>query len=959
MGGERPNSFVLAALSLVLAVPWLIASPRPGQGTEPAPTAAAPRQVIAGIPRSWPPQYSLDPAGRPTGFAIDIMDRIAARAGIRVSYRVFDNFAAVGEAMQAGLIDLIPNSGMTAERRAEFLFSAPVKTFAVSVFVREDTIDIIAPENLAGRRVAVVEYNVGRNLMKGRPDIDLVVHRDAATALFELLSGRVDAMVFPQPVMWKLAREAGVERRIKMAGAPLIEIKRGIRLRKNEDELMAAINAAMEGFVGSPDYQAIYVKWYGQPRSFWTAARVAWTMGGVLALFLVTLLGWRHYSVVSLSTKLKAEIGDRNIAERALRESEERLTEAQRLARIGNWERLVDHDRYIWSDEMFRIFGYRPGEIEPTLELLMEHFHPDDREPVIKRYQQALEAGEDSFDNELRIIRSDGSQRVLLSHVVLQRDDQGHPIRFVGTTQDISERKQAEEARLESEQRFRAITEGSPAALVITRRNDGTILFANPKAGQVLGVPADDLPGSKIQEYFWYPEEREDRVRPLNGDRFIETAPLEMRRADGQRISTIHSLQTIRYQNNDAVLGAFHDVTERLQMEEQLRHAQKMEAVGQLTGGVAHDFNNMLQIITTNLAFLAEDIHGNPQQMEMIKTAQTATERGSQVTHGLLAFTRQQALLPEPLDIESFVSDTVRLLRPTLGETIAIETRIDQPIPRPLADRGHLQNALVNLAVNARDAMPNGGTLRLGVNAGQPSGRPPADEAAPGLDDYVVITVSDDGCGIPADVIERTTDPFFTTKGMADHSGLGLSMVLGFVRQSGGRLEIESEVGQGTTLRLYLPCAAADAAAADVVASETPATGHERILVVEDDAAVRQALSTMLQRLGYAVAAAKDGPEALKMLERQAHDLVVTDLIMPGGLRGGDLAARAREQQPEIRVVFISGYAEAISTMAGTLHDGDEVLGKPFSTAEMAAAIRRALDHWPHSPHSSWRRSLS
>ncbi len=369
-----------------------------------------------------------------------------------------------------------------------------------------------------------------------------------------------------------------------------------------------------------------------------------------------------------------------------------------------------------------------------------------------------------------------------------------------------------------------------------------------------------------------------------------------------------------------------------------------MEAVGQLTGGVAHDFNNLLQIITTNLAFLAEDLRGNPEHLEMLEAAQMAAERGSQVTHGLLAFTRQQALLPEAIDIETFVADTVKLLKPALGETIAIEIRIAAALPPPLADRGHLQNALINLAVNARDAMSDGGTLLIEVSADQPAAVSPSDDAAPAPEGYVLIAVTDDGCGIPAEDLERATEPFFTTKGMANHSGLGLSMVLGFARQSGGHLEIESEIGRGTAVKLYLP-GARQKMTATSGAAEAPAGGHECVLLVEDDAAVRQSLSMMLQRLGYVVRAAANGRAALEILENEAFDLLITDLIMPGGLGGSDLAARAREQHPDIHVIFISGYSDAVGSMIDTLQDGDQVLGKPFGAGDLAAAVRRALEH--------------
>ncbi len=240
-----------------------------------------PREVIAGVPESWPPQYDVDEDGRPVGFAIDVMDAVTALAGIRVTYRVFPNFAEAGRAMDSGTVDIIPNSGITPDRVAAFAFTAPVETFVVSIFVRDDTQDIGGLADLVGRRVAVVERNIGEKLLKDRTDIQAVVHPDIRTALFDLLSGHADAIIFPQPVLLHMARKVGLEERIKVVGAPLIELKRGIRLHKYDTELLAVLNAAVERFVRSPAYRRIYVKWYGTPKSFWTASRVAWAMGGI------------------------------------------------------------------------------------------------------------------------------------------------------------------------------------------------------------------------------------------------------------------------------------------------------------------------------------------------------------------------------------------------------------------------------------------------------------------------------------------------------------------------------------------------------------------------------------------------------------------------------------------------------------------------------------------------------
>jgi ABC-type amino acid transport substrate-binding protein len=259
----------------------VVGSASPGNG---APRES--REVIAGVPKLWPPQYGLDDGGNPTGFAIDVMNEIAARAGLRVSYRVMDSFAEVSEAMNDGRIDLIPNSGITPERAARHAFTAPVETFVVSIFVRDDTLGIRTADELRGRKVGVVEFNVGQRLMRDRDDLELVVYRDAETALFSLVAGHVDAVVYPRPVFLNLARQVGIDDRIAAVGAPLKEIKRGIRVQQGEAELLAALNRAVSDFVGTPAYQAIYLKWYGAAQPFWTVPRVIWAMSAFAVLVL-------------------------------------------------------------------------------------------------------------------------------------------------------------------------------------------------------------------------------------------------------------------------------------------------------------------------------------------------------------------------------------------------------------------------------------------------------------------------------------------------------------------------------------------------------------------------------------------------------------------------------------------------------------------------------------------------
>ena len=387
------------------------------------------------------------------------------------------------------------------------------------------------------------------------------------------------------------------------------------------------------------------------------------------------------------------------------------------------------------------------------------------------------------------------------------------------------------------------------------------------------------------------------------------------------------------------------DITERKATEEKLRQSQKLEAIGQLTGGVAHDFNNLLSIILGNLELLNERLTDNDNLRPLAKVAMRATLRGADLTQRLLAYARRQPLQPRRTDVNQLVGNVAEILTRTLGETIHLETQLDANLWATQIDPGQLESALINLAVNARDAMTQGGSLTIETSNTEIDGRPTAtsDEVAPGQ--YVLIAVTDTGCGMGPGVIERAFEPFFTTKETGKGSGLGLSMVYGFVRQSGGYVKIYSEVGRGTTIKLYLPRAAgSDQAVQAPRANEDMPTGNgERILIVEDNPAVQSLVVHMVQTLGYEATAAPDGPSALELLESCPFDLLLTDVILPRGVGGPTLAREAKKRCPGLRAIYMSGYTQSALLRDNALEPDAILISKPFRKAELARRLREAL----------------
>jgi signal transduction histidine kinase/CheY-like chemotaxis protein len=394
--------------------------------------------------------------------------------------------------------------------------------------------------------------------------------------------------------------------------------------------------------------------------------------------------------------------------------------------------------------------------------------------------------------------------------------------------------------------------------------------------------------------------------------------------------------------NAEAMVKRFQEIEAT---ESQVRQAQKMEAIGQLTGGVAHDFNNILTVITGTIEILDDAVKDRPYLAQITNLMGSAAARGADLTRHLLAFARRQPLQPRSVDVNALVVEALRLLRPTLGEQIEIESMLAHDAAPALIDPGQLSTAILNLALNARDAMPNGGKLVLETRNVVLDENYAAmnSEVSPG--NYVMIAVSDTGTGIPASLLEKVFDPFYTTKDVGKGSGLGLSMVYGFVKQSHGHVRIYSEEGHGTTVRLYLPQAAdvAEALPADAGLSEL-ARGDETILIAEDDALVRQYVVTQISRLGYDTLAASNAAEALAIIDGPERiDLLFTDVIMPGGMNGRQLATEAVKRRPQLKVLYTSGYTENAIVHHGQLDAGVLLLPKPYLSSELARMIRNAL----------------
>jgi two-component system CheB/CheR fusion protein len=515
---------------------------------------------------------------------------------------------------------------------------------------------------------------------------------------------------------------------------------------------------------------------------------------------------------------------------------------------------------------------------------------------------------------------------------------------------ECSGRAAAERELKESESRYRAIFETAVDAIIVSDQH-GIIQEFSRAAEAMTGYRAAELIGQNMRVLL-PPAMRQEPERYTA--RYLWTIKeLEVCRKDGSVFPAHLSIAEWWAGGHRHFTGILRDLSaqhheqvERTKLEAQLHQAQKMEAIGNLTGGMAHDFNNMLGVIIGNIDLL-RDLKGQDSDIdELTREALDAAFRGADLTRRLLAFARQQPLRPQHVDVNELVSGITRLLRRTIGEDVEISLDLAAELWPVVVDPAQLEASLTNLATNARDAMADGGRLMI-VTANRTLDADYAAqhaEVVPG--GYVMLEVSDTGCGMTPEVMHRIFEPFFTTKSRDKGTGLGLSMVFGFIKQSGGHIGVYSEPGIGTTFRLFLPRMAADVPRVEESVATPLLHGRgESVLVVEDNAALRRVVTRQLGELGYRVLAAENAAAGLELLDRQSIDLLLTDIVMPGGINGRELARRARQRWPEIKIVFTSGFSEArLNGDAGPLAACTPLLSKPYRKEDLASAAREALD---------------
>ncbi|MBW4481064.1 MAG: PAS domain S-box protein [Tildeniella torsiva UHER 1998/13D] len=630
---------------------------------------------------------------------------------------------------------------------------------------------------------------------------------------------------------------------------------------------------------------------------------------------------------------------------RELQQANQQLHESRALARIGGrlgrlggWAADIGRNQVYWSEEIFHILEWESNDA-PSLENALDLYPPEHRQRVSAAIATCAQAGT-PFDLDVELYTATGRRFWARAMGEAERNAKGDIVRVIGAFQDISAQKQAESALERFATRLRTTLESMTDAFYLLD-DQWRFTYLNAEAERVLRRSSGELIGQVVWETFPGAQESQLYSEYHRAVRDNQSRHFEM------YYEPLHEWFDVNaYPSSDGLAVYFRVISDRIALEDRLRQAQRLESLGQLTGGVAHDFNNLLTVIMGNAELLAETLTPDSALRPLAEMVSSAAQRGAELTQRLLAFARRQALDPKPVDVNQLIATMTGLLCRTLGEHIKVVRLPADGLWPALVDAAQLESALLNLCINARDAMAQGGELTLETSnvyldqdyADQHG------EAQPGQ--YVLLAVSDNGVGIAPEHLSRVFEPFFTTKEAGKGTGLGLSMVYGFAKQSNGHIAIYSELGHGTTIRLYLPrYFGTQEDVPENVVMTASASGQEKILLVEDDDLVRSYVQNQLEQLGYRVTVANSGPIALEIIQQQAEiDLLFTDVIMPGGMSGRELADAARRLRPDLKILYTSGYSEQAIVHHGRLDPGVKLLSKPYRRADLAQKIRDVLD---------------
>jgi two-component system cell cycle sensor histidine kinase/response regulator CckA len=923
---------------------------------------AAPRTLRSASELDYPPFALTGPDGGAAGFSVDLLRAVTMVVGLRVHFDV-GPWQEIKEKLAEGQLDVLPLVSHSTERESMFAFTAPYLRMHGTIFVRKGEKSIRGKADLKDKEVMVMrgdtahEYADKENLTS-----KLVLTNTFEEAMRRLSAGKHDAVIIQQLVGLQLIKKLGItnlinvsaidEKSLKPVDKPLtgFEQKFCIAVRHGDSELLALLNEGLAIAIANGTYDALYNKWFSPilpepPVPFSLVMRyLLLTLGPILFLLAIAGLWYLKREVKRKTLSLQQEIVERRQAEESLRESEAIFSAFLEHSPVY----VFFKDRNIRSIRLSRNYEQMLGmPLNQMIGKTMDELFPSDlSKRMIADDLRVLNEG-----RAVDVVEAFGGRIYETTKFPVLMD--GKPFVMAGFTVDITERKRMEDALRESEKNFRIIVENVNDAIYIYDLN-GNILDVNENACRMLGYGRDQLVGASLA-MIENPENA--RSFPERLERMLSVGAIvfdgEHVRSDGTIVPVEVSAKVVAREGNGVVHSFVRNIRERRQAEEekeklqsQLSQAQKMESVGRLAGGVAHDFNNKLGIIIGNVEMAMMDADPDGPIRQELEEVMKAAQQSAVLVRQLLGFARKQTVSPKVLNLNETVSGMLTMLRRLIGENIDLAWLPGHDLGRVKVDPSQVDQVLANLTVNARDAIPGVGKITIETKNATLDEDYCAIHVGSVPGQYVLLAVSDDGVGMSKETLEHLFEPFFTTKALGKGTGLGLSTVYGIVKQNAGFISVYSEPGNGTSFKIYLPRFEAEGVAGkEGGKSLAPPEGSETVLLVEDEQSILKVGTRMLERLGYRVLAAGKPSEAIALAEAHAGaiHLVLTDVVMPE-MNGKALIELLESKYPELKILYMSGYSEDVIAHHGVLDRGVKMIQKPFSLWDLANKVRDALD---------------
>lgn len=895
------------------------------------------RVLKVGVVTLFPPQYSISASGKPQGLAIDIIESLVGNTEFSIEYIIKENWTELFTALETGEIDLIPNQGITESRTKLFSFSNTLETFPIKIFTRESYEEVNGINDLNYKTIAVVKKNIGEVLARDAIEPDIKVFDECENALFDLLSGNSDALIYPEPVVLSIARKALVEDLIKTNGPALKEVKRGISVLKGNEWILETFNPIITEFIKTNEYREIYVKWYGEPIPYWNVKRVIVLMSIIIIFLVFGMLVWKNYSTQNLVKKKTLELRSAEWKFKALFENGPIGVAYHQMIYNGTGD-PIDYFFIDANKKYIDLTG-----VDPRNQLATEAFPGIENDLAfdwIGTFGKVAKSG-----NPIRFETNLSANNRWYDCVGYQYK----PDHFVAAFLEITERKLFEYELFTEKERL-SVTLGSIADGVITTDVNGNVIMLNKVAEELTGWSNDSSKNLTLDVIFNIINTKsrvkfnnlvEDVIK-LDSLSELET-PISLISKDGKIYNISIRASSILDKNNVFVgtVIIFSDISEKLRLQEQVLHDNKMEAIGQLTGGVAHDFNNTLSGIMGAAELLHKMGDDQPKTKKYIDMILNSAGRAAELTKKLLLFSRKGDQIISTIDVLRIINDTIALLKHTFDKNIKISIDNRSTNTKILGNESMLQNSFMNLAINSSHAIEDGGeiTFKLeNVILDESYCNASSFNLIPG--EYLKVDVKDSGYGMNTATLSHVFEPFFTTKDQSEGTGLGLSTVYGTIQDHNGAITVHSEVGSGTIFNLFFPVTESEClkSVGDEIVS-----GAGKILVIDDEEIIRETIKIMLESIGYDVLCAENGKVGLQLFFQNSIDLIILDMIMPV-MNGRNTLSELRKRDEGIPVVISSGYAEDedLSILKELGISG--FLNKPFYQNELAQIVSKVLN---------------